>query len=187
MYPEIRRGLEERATTDLPTMMAELRERDSLAASRIEPDNARRIVRALEVIEGSGRLFSSFGDGLTSYGDSDVVQLGLHRPLIEMDERAETRFRDWVAAGFVDEVRRLVAHPRGLSKTAAQAVGYREVAAYVRDECDLETATTTAIGATRRLVRRQRRWFRRDPRISWFETADLTKEPLHALLGNLGD
>jgi tRNA dimethylallyltransferase len=187
IYPEIRQQLEERAITDLPAMVAELAQRDPLAASRIEPDNARRIVRALEVIEGTGRTFSSFGDGLTTYGESIVTQVGLQRPLEEMDRRVEARFREWMAAGFADEVRELLHRPGGLSKTAAQAVGYRELAAYWRGDSELESAVVASIDATRRLVRRQRRWFRRDPRIAWFETPEAARENLHASLENLGD
>ncbi len=187
MYPDIRQRLEERAITELPALMAELEQRDPLAASRVEPDNARRIVRALEVIEGSGRHFSSFGDGLTTYGESSVMQLGLQRPLEEMDARVEHRFREWMVAGFADEVRDLLQHPGGLSKTAAQAVGYRELASFWRGECDRESAIGAALEATRRLVRRQRRWFRRDPRICWFETTDSAQANLHAMLENLGD
>ena len=187
IYPEIRQQLEERAITDLPAMVAELAQRDPLAASRIEPDNARRIVRALEVIEGTGRTFSSFGDGLTTYGESIVTQVGLQRPLEEMDLRVEARFREWMAAGFADEVRELLHRPGGLSKTATQAVGYRELAAYWRGDSELESAVVASIDATRRLVRRQRRWFRRDPRITWFETPEAARENLHASLENLGD
>ncbi|HMQ26420.1 MAG TPA: hypothetical protein PKA98_10570, partial [Acidimicrobiales bacterium] len=74
-----------------------------------------------------------------------------------------------LAAGFVDEVRRLAARPGGLSRTARQALGYRELLAHVEDGLPLDEAVDQAVAATRRFARRQRSWFRRDPRIRWVD------------------
>jgi tRNA dimethylallyltransferase len=186
-FPDIRDELERRSETELGELYEELRAADPLAASRIEPDNRRRIVRALEVVRGSGRAFSSFGEGLTSYGPTEVVQVGIERSLEESDARVERRFRQWVDDGLVDEVRALRAVPGGLSRTAAQAVGYREIAAYLDGAISLDAAIAGAIESTRKLLRRQRRWFRRDPRIRWFADGDSALDYLRHHAENLGD
>lgn len=182
-YPEIRRELEARAEGQTPQLYRELEALDPVAASRIEPQNARRIVRALEVIHGSGQLFSSFGPGLQRYFDSDIAQVGLAPELTEVDAAIERRYRQWIADGLVDEVRRLRASPGGLSRTAAQAVGYKELFNYLDGESDLESAIAAATLATRQLVRRQRAWFRRDPRIQWFTAPREADARLAELVG----
>jgi tRNA dimethylallyltransferase len=100
--------------------------------------------------------------------------------------RLAARYHEQVAEGFVEEVRRLAADPRGLSRTAAQALGYRELLAHVAGEMTLDAALEEAIGRTRRFARRQRSWFRRDPRIEWFaadDPAELVEPLVTALAG----
>jgi tRNA dimethylallyltransferase len=171
-FPEVRIGLESRVGAELASLYEQLRELDPLAASRMEPTNARRVVRALEVTLGSGRPFSSYGAGLRSYGPVRVVQLGLRVELDELDVRIETRFRRWLEQGLVEEVAALAASPRGLSRTARQALGYRELLRHVEDGVALEDCINDALTQSRRLARRQRSWFQRDPRIEWFESAE---------------
>jgi tRNA dimethylallyltransferase len=99
-------------------------------------------------------------------------------------DRIAARYRDQLEQGFVDEVRRLAADPRGLSRTARQALGYRELLGHVAGETSLDEALDQAIVRTRRFARRQRSWFGRDPRITWFtadDPADLLP-PLRAAL-----
>ncbi len=168
-YPDVRRNLDERAPTDLAGLYAELSALDPVAAGRMEATNTRRVVRALEVTLGSGRPFSSFGKGLLNYGPVRVVQVGLRWDLDELDERIERRFRAWMDGGLLAEVERLASAPGGLSRTARQAVGYRELLRHVEDGADLETCVLDAITQSRRLARRQRSWFARDPRIEWFD------------------
>lgn len=168
-FPEIRASLERRADDDLGALYVELERRDPLAASRTTVTNARRIVRALEVIEGTGQSFSSFGPGLVSYPPSRVVQIGLRVELSVIDERVSERFTRWMDEGLLEEVRALAARPGGLSRTARQAVGYRELLAHLAGETDLATAVAGAVAATKRVARRQRRWFTRDPRIEWHD------------------
>ena len=181
-YPDVRSALQERAMSDLPGLYRELVERDPLAASRIESSNERRVVRALEVTLGSGRPFSSFGEGLLTYGPVRVVQIGLDVPTDILDERIATRFRAWMDEGLLEEVSTLAAAPRGLSRTARQAVGYRELLRHVEDGADLETCVKDAITQSRRLARRQRSWFRRDPRVEWFDNAAAARQRLDDVL-----
>ncbi|MGC2167839.1 MAG: tRNA (adenosine(37)-N6)-dimethylallyltransferase MiaA, partial [Acidimicrobiales bacterium] len=168
-YPEVRRALEDRATSDLASLYAQLEELDPLSASRMEPSNERRVVRALEVTLGSGRAFSSYGEGLMTYGPARVVQIGLDVPLEVLDERIELRFRRWMDEGLVEEVQALLRRPGGIGRTARQAVGYRQILWHIEDDQPLETCVSDAITHSRRLARRQRSWFRRDPRVEWFE------------------
>ena len=104
-----------------------------------------------------------------TYGPSRVIQIGLEVPLDEIDKRIELRFRSWMDEGLVDEVISLLERPGGLGRTARQAVGYRQILSHIEDGQALETSVVDAITQSRRLARRQRSWFRRDPRIEWFE------------------
>jgi len=183
-FVELRAQYEERAQSELDVLYRELMELDPLAASRMEPTNARRIVRALEVTVGSGRAFSSYGPGVRTYGPVRVVQVGLRASLDVIDHRIEQRFREWLDAGLLNEVATLAASPRGLSRTARQAVGYRELLRHVEEGAPLETCVTDAITQSRRLARRQRSWFGRDPRIEWFDDPGAARERLVAVLNS---
>jgi tRNA dimethylallyltransferase len=166
-FPVVRAELE--AEPDTASLHERLRVLDPLAASRMEPSNRRRVVRALEVTLGSGRPFSSFGPGLEAYPSTAFDLVGIDRPVDVLNERVAARYREQVAAGFVDEVRTLAEAPGGLGRTASQALGYAELLAVVRGELDLDAALELAITRTRRFARRQRSWFRRDPRVTWLE------------------
>jgi tRNA dimethylallyltransferase len=134
----------------------------------MEPTNRRRIVRALEVTIGAGRPFSSFGAGLTHYEAGAPFRLiGVECPIEVLDARIEQRYADQMAGGFLEEVAGLLARPVGMGRTAAQALGYKELAAHLRGELTLDGALDLAVRRTRRFARRQRSWFRRDPRIRW--------------------
>ena len=175
-FPAVRTELE--AEPDTAALHRRLHVLDPPAASRMEPSNRRRVVRALEVTLGSGRPFSSFGPGLDAYPVTAYDLVGLERPVEVLNERVAARYRDQVAAGFVDEVRALAAAPGGLGRTASQALGYAELLAVVRGELDLDEALELATVRTRRFARRQRSWFRRDPRITWFDLgADPDPDP----------
>jgi tRNA dimethylallyltransferase len=177
-FDDVRAELEAEADTE--ALFQRLQEVDPSAALRMEPTNRRRIVRALEVSLGSGQQFSSFGPGLETYPPSRIRLLGVELPAEVVADRIAARYREQLAAGFVDEVKRLAAEPRGLSRTARQALGYRELLAHVEEDADLDEMVELAIGRTRKFARRQRSWFRRDPRIEWLpadDPADLV-EPL---------
>jgi tRNA dimethylallyltransferase len=157
---------------------------DSDAAARMEPSNRRRIVRALEVTIGSGRPFSSYGPGLGQFPESrfDLVGLWLPRPVVA--ERISQRYQRQMRDGFLDEVRKLASLDPPLGRTAAQALGYRELLAHLAGECPLDDALDLAIRRTRQFARRQRVWFRRDPRITWVGAADDPMVALPALVAH---
>ena len=169
-FPEARAELE--ADPDTAALHRRLALLDPVAAARMEPTNRRRVVRALEVTLGSGRPFSSYGPGLGAHGTTPFTLVGLQREPAELAQRIEQRYHAQVAAGFVEEVRVLHDHPRGLSRTAAQALGYKELLAHLEGACDLDEAIELAVRRTRRFARRQRAWFRRDARIRWLTAPD---------------
>jgi tRNA dimethylallyltransferase len=168
-FPAVRADLE--AEPDTGLLHRRLAELDPVAAGRMQPSNRRRVLRALEVTLGSGRPFSSYGPGLDRYPPSSFLLIGLRMPREELDVRIADRYRRQLELGFVDEVRALAADPRGLSRTARQALGYKELLEHLEGRCSLEEALQAAIARTRRFARRQERWFRRDPRIVWIDAS----------------
>jgi tRNA dimethylallyltransferase len=166
-WPELAAELEaEPSTAGLHARLVDL---DPVAASRMDPENRRRVVRALEVTIGGGRRFSDYGPGLARYPTSDVVQIGLRVERVATAARIEARFDHQLRTGFVEEVARLDARPEGWSRTAAQALGYRELLEHVRHERPLDECREQAISRIRRFATRQDRWFRRDPRVVWMD------------------
>jgi tRNA dimethylallyltransferase len=179
-WPAIRSLLERRAEREgARSLHDELVLVDPLAASRIEPDNARRLVRALEVVMGSGRPFSSFGPGLGHYAPTRFRMVGLRWARPALAERIEDRVERMFAAGLPDEVRRLLDAPSGLSRTARQALGYKELIDHFEGRCSMEEALEEIVVRTRQYSVRQERWFRRDPRITW---VDIERDPVAAVL-----
>lgn len=168
-YPEIaaRLGAEAALPGGTERLHARLAELDPVAARRMEPLNTRRIVRALEVNEGSGRRYSEFGPGLEVYGPARARTVGLALDRETLDRRLEARLARQMDEGFLDEARMLMARPAGLSRTAAQAIGYRELFAHLSGECSLEAALAETLRRLKSFARRQESWFRRDPRITW--------------------
>lgn len=167
-FPEVRFELE--TEPDTAALFARLEGLDPLAASRMEPTNRRRVVRALEVTLGSGRPFSSFGPGLEEYPAAPFPVLGLAMERNVLDQRIAQRYEQQIADGFLAEVQTLVARPAGLGRTARQALGYAELLDHIENGTPLADALETAVTRTRRFARRQQRWFGRDPRINWIET-----------------
>ena len=178
-FPEVRAVLD--ADPDTPGLHRRLAGLDPVAAGRMEPTNRRRVVRALEVTLGSGRPFSSFGPGLDAYPPSAYLLVGVRLPRDVVAARIAARYRQQMEDGFLDEVRRLLADPRGLSRTARQALGYRELCSHVEDGVPLDEAVELAVRRTRRFARRQASWFGRDPRIHWLDAGDHPEGLLDAL------
>jgi tRNA dimethylallyltransferase len=180
VWPEIAGALETDADTQGPeALYARLEKLDPVAASRIEPSNRRRVVRALEVTVGSGRPFSSYGPGLRAYPVSVVTQVGIPYVARIHDELIATRFESLMAIGLLEEVRALAVAPGGMSRTARQAIGYRELLAHIEEGVPSDEAIGSAIRRTRVLARRQWSWFKRDPRVRWLDpTGDLALQLL---------
>ncbi len=178
-FPQVRTELD--ADPDTEAMHRRLAELDPLAASRMEPGNRRRVVRALEVTLGSGRAFSSFGPGVDHYPDSPVAQIGLRwqRPVIA--DRIAQRVRNMLDDGLIAEVAGL--HETGMSRSAGQALGYKEIVDHLEGRISKDEAIDTIITRTRQFAVRQERWFRRDPRVRWIDVeADPIAEVAPAVL-----
>jgi tRNA dimethylallyltransferase len=167
-FPDVRIELE--AEPDTAVLFARLEGLDPRAASRMEPTNRRRVVRALEVTLGSGRPFSSFGPGLEEYPSAPFPVMGLAMEREVLDQRIAQRYEQQMADGFLVEVQTLVDRPAGLGRTARQALGYAELLDHIENGTPLGDALETAVTRTRRFARRQQRWFGRDPRIQWIPT-----------------
>ena len=181
-FPEVRAELDA-SDEETSTLHARLAVLDPVAAGRIEPGNRRRVVRALEVCLGAGRRFSSFGPGVAAFPATSRFRLvGLAVEPERLARRIEVRVAAQAAAGLVEETARLLATPGGLSRTCRQGLGYKEVLLHLEEGLPLEAALALDVANTRRFARRQRAWFRRDPRIRWLEVED---EPL-AVLGPAG-
>ena len=148
-----------------------LSELDPEAGKTILPSNGRRVVRALEVIELTGRPFSASLPRL-EYHYEDAHQIGVRIDRAALDERIERRVDLMFDAGFVEEVERLLADGLAEGRTAHRAIGYREVTAYLHGELTLEQAVEQTKQATRRFARRQDSWFLKDPRVTWVDWED---------------
>lgn len=144
---------------------------DPGAAARILVENGRRIVRALEVVEITGRPYAASLPAL-EYADPRTVQIGVDIDRPTLDARIEQRVAEMFEAGFVAEVERLLAAGLAQALTASMAIGYREVAAHLAGEIGEEEARERTVIATRRFARRQDSWFRKDPRIVWVRFDD---------------
>jgi tRNA dimethylallyltransferase len=156
---------------------------DAAAAAAILPSNGRRIIRALEVIELSGRPFSAT---LPDYSAVlPAVQIGLDVPRPELDRRIEARVRQMWNEGLVDEVARLADAGLRSGRTASRALGYAQVLRFLGGEWTESQAESETVRATRRFARRQESWFRRDPRVRWLPAAEPV--PTAAALAAIGE
>ncbi len=167
--PEVRAALEARVEAEgARALHAELERLDPVAAAGIGPRNARRVVRALEVIALTGRPYSANLPG----HDYEVpaVQIGLDCDRAVLDERVQARVDRMWSAGLVAEVTAL--RDRGIGRTASRAVGYAEVLAALRGEITEDEARAQVVAGTRRLARKQMGWFGRDPRVHWLDARD---------------
>jgi tRNA dimethylallyltransferase len=151
---------------------ARLARLDPAAAAAILPSNGRRIVRALEVIEITGRPFTAT---LPAYQHArpgpKTVQLGLTLPRSQLDERIAARVDRMWQAGFEAEVKDLLQQGLRDGKTASRALGYQQMLRHLDGELTLDQARDETVKATRRFARRQESWFRRDPRIGWLDAS----------------
>ncbi|MBE7325304.1 tRNA (adenosine(37)-N6)-dimethylallyltransferase MiaA [Nocardioides sp. Y6] len=181
--PEVRARLEAEAErVGSPALHRRLAEVDPQAAAGILPDNARRVVRALEVVELTGQAFSATLPRL-EYVDPATVQVGVDIDRPTLDARIAQRVQEMFDAGFVAEVERLLDAGLARGRTAAMAIGYREVAAHLAGDLTLEEAKERTVVATRRFARRQDSWFRKDPRVHWvrFDADDRAEQAVAAV------
>ncbi len=154
---------------------ARLARLDPDAAAAILPSNGRRIVRALEVIQITGRPFTAT---LPAYEQArPALQLGLTMSRPQLDERIAARVDRMWQAGFEAEVKGLVARGLRDGKTASRALGYQQMLRHLDGELTLGQARDETVKATRRFARRQESWFRRDPRVHWLDVST-PAEPL---------
>lgn len=186
-WPEIRSELEKRASTDagLSDLYIQLQRLDPTAALKMEPNNVRRIVRALEVTLGSGKRFSDQGPGLFRNTAKAVQVIGIDLPRAELFGRIEKRLDELLASGWVDEVRALLSSPFGLSRTARQALGYKEIISFLEGQVSMGEARLAILARTKRLAKRQIAWFRRDPRIAWFSSPEGAKIELVSIVSGI--
>jgi len=161
---------------------ARLAQIDPGAAAKIERENGRRVVRALEVIEITGAPYASSLPELT-YADPHTVQVGIEIDRPSLDRRIEQRVAAMFEAGFVAEVERLLEEGLAEGVTAPRAIGYREVRAHLAGDLSLEEACARTVIATRQFSRRQDAWFKKDPRIVWvpFDAPDRAHRALAAV------
>jgi tRNA dimethylallyltransferase len=181
--PEVRqRWADELAQRGALALHAELGRRDPAAAAQILPSNDRRIVRALEVGELTGRPFAATMPPLESIYD-DLTMLGLDVPRDVLEKRLSDRVDQMWADGFVDEVRGLLDAGIEDSRTASRALGYQQILAFLRGETSEDEARADTVTGTRKFARRQDRLFRKDPRIHWLrhDADDLLERALDVI------
>lgn len=177
--PLIRQRLEtECAEIGSAALYRRLRELDPIAADNLHANNARRVIRALEVIEITGQPYSAT---LPSYeNEIPTVFIGLRREYADIDELISERTEQMFSTGLVEEVQALLEKGLAQTRTARKATGYAEVMQYIAGEITLEQAVEAVALATRQLVRRQMKWFKRDPRINWIDATGKTANQIHA-------
>lgn len=171
VIPRVEPNSERRAQLeqlDASELYARLQTLDPTAASKINPGNARRIIRALEVIEATGKPISALQT--SNAPNYSVLRIGLTMPREQLYERINARVDEMIARGLVDEVRALVERGYGAGAAAMSGLGYRQIAMYVSGEIDLAEAVRLLKRDTRRFVHHQYSWFRLDdPKIQWFD------------------
>lgn len=173
--PALRLSLEAEARAlGSPRLHARLAELDPEAAAKMEPTNQRRVVRALEVAAMTGRRFSSYSQGWDRYPEERVRAAGVRVPPERLRSRIEERARRQLDGGLLEETRRLLEGGAEPLLTASQAIGYAEAAEHLAGAITLDEALEKIVRRTKALARRQMAWFRRDPRIRWFDAASAT-------------
>ncbi|MFJ3283431.1 tRNA (adenosine(37)-N6)-dimethylallyltransferase MiaA [Streptomyces halstedii] len=178
--PEVRARLEEElARSGSGALHARLADADPQAARAILAGNGRRIVRALEVIEITGKPFTANLPGDEAVYDAVQIGVDVERP--ELDARITARVDRMWEAGLVDEVRHLETLGLREGRTASRALGYQQVLAALAGECTEQEARAETVRATKRFARRQDSWFRRDARVRWLSGAEARRRELPGL------
>ncbi len=177
--PAVRAALEAEADELGPEeLFRRLATADPVAAERIDPANVRRTIRALEVVAITGTPFSDFAASWEIYDPARVRVAGIRLDTASRDARVRARVASMLGTGWLDETRSLVDRGFGAWLTASQAIGYAELAAHLDGRLALDEAMERTVKRTKELARRQMAWFRRDPRIQWFEADERGAVPL---------
>jgi tRNA dimethylallyltransferase len=177
--PDVRQALETRLQEEgVETLVAELREKDPEAAEAIDPRNSRRIVRALEVIEITGKPFGAGLHARSTLWREPVLVMGIQRERSVLSRVLEQRVEGMWGEGLVAEVQGLMAGPEPMGVTASQAIGYRQVMEYVDGSMTQAEAIAETVSLTKRYARRQMSWFRRDPQIIWRDVDQVSRDAL---------
>ena len=184
--PDTRAELEAESLAGIERLYERLTHLDPDAAAKIEPGNIRRTVRALEVPAITGELFSSFAEAWDSYPGESTRAAGINIPREILGTSIAARIDGMLAAGFLEEVRGLLQRGLGGWLTSSQAIGYAEMARHLQGELSLEEAVVGTVKRTKALARRQDAWFRRDPRIRWFDCQD-PADVADAIADHLGE
>jgi tRNA dimethylallyltransferase len=145
---------------------------DPVAAARIDPANVRRTIRALEVSTITGAPFSDFAAAWEVYDPARVRVAGVRLATATLDGRVRARVARMLDVGWIEEVRHLIARGFGAWLTSTQAIGYAELAAHLDGRLALDEAMERTVKRTKELARRQMAWFRRDPRVRWFDAGE---------------
>jgi tRNA dimethylallyltransferase len=171
--PAVRASLEAEADAlGADELYARLAAADPMAAARIDPANVRRTIRALEVSAITGAPFSDFAAAWEVYDPSRVRVAGIRMATETLDARVRARVAAMLRAGWIDEVRGLIARGFGAWLTSSQAIGYAELAEHLDGRLALDEAMERTVKRTKDLARRQMAWFRRDPRVRWFDAGE---------------
>jgi tRNA dimethylallyltransferase len=167
-YEDLARQLGPQALHDL------LAERDPASARLLHPNNVRRVVRALEMLD-QGR---SYADQASRFSERESIYdaciVGLRMDRERLYARVDARVDDMISGGLVEEVARLLQAGYRHAVTAAQAIGYKELVPVLEEGADLDAAVAEIKRATRRYAKRQMSWFDADPRVAWLDVTDLT-------------
>lgn len=171
----IRARLEEEVQTQgTPALHARLQQNDSVTADRLHPNDAVRIVRALEVFEATGTPISIFqAQDKAAREPRSAIRLGLTLPRSMLYTRIEERVDTMLAAGWVEEVRGLLAQGYSANLSPMKSLGYKEINAYLCGETDYQAAMSEIKQNTRRFAKRQQTWFRADSEITWYDVSAL--------------
>jgi tRNA dimethylallyltransferase len=170
-----------------PALHAELAARDPATAARVHPNDAVRVTRALEIIEGTGMPASEARRrGAGPPIGVKARAFAIEWPREALDERIARRFDAMLAAGLVEEVRGLLARGVAPDAPALRAPGYAEIVRHVRGDISLEEATALAVRATRRYAKRQMTWFRKVPDLAWTRAEDDAARVADAIVARLG-
>lgn len=182
--PAIDKSIRERITTEyeqygIEWLQQQVKEKDAAFFAEGEIQNPSRLMRALEVVEGTGQSVLTFRTGKTEQRDFDIIKLGIEIPKEELHQRINERVDKMMEAGLLDEVKGLVSYKQ---MNALQTVGYAELFDYLEGKISFSEAVELIKIHTRQYAKRQVTWFKKDTAIKWVDAKADTVEQLLASL-----